>query len=63
MVTKIFWSKTQLRFEHENENFELDAHRERKPMKLFSHKCRDVRESREAGYKSGSSIQYRLKRR
>ena len=44
LVTKIFWSKTQLRFEHENENVELDAHRERKPMKLFSHKCRDVRE-------------------
>ena len=57
MVTKIFWSKTQLRFEHENENFKLYARRERKTMKLFSHKCRYVRESREASYKSRSSIQ------
>ena len=29
LVTKIFQSKTQVRFEHENENLKLDTYRER----------------------------------
>jgi len=36
---------------------------QRQPLKLFSHECRDVGESRKMGYQFSSSVNHRLYRR
>ena len=56
MITKVFRSRTELRLKAEENNFELNAGGEGKPMKLLCHKRGDVRETRKTSNESSGGI-------
>ena len=63
VISKVFRSRTELRLKNEENNSELNAGGEGKPMKLLCHKRGDVREMGNTSNESSGGIEDSLNRR
>jgi len=57
VITKVFRSRTELRLQDEEKNFEFNAGGEGKPMKLLCHKRGNVTETGKTSNESSGGIE------